>query len=205
MGQQNSKFKFRIPNEKLYKLSYELTVKVNDNQNELKFINLSDALKDFSPNIDPIIQYFYHKLKQSGYVLKPLNIEFVYMSINEIINKINLKGFPVVNNSSINDIKLIKKCYEVSLNTIYYFINNDSILLALIILNEEFLIHVLKINENLQNKVITDVVLIVGYTDKTFFIKNKWSEENQILEIENKYLNNIKEIWNISIKTYNYN
>lgn len=184
-----------IPTERLYKLSYVV-------HNTLKKVEEINGQQDLSYILEPydrvdlIMQLVYYKLKNNGYTLKPLNIEFSYSSINEILNEIGKKGLPV-SSGSIKDIKLISNCYQPQLNTIYHFLNQGDILLGLIILDKDFFKVVLNVDKDI---IATDTVLIVGYDLDTFFIKTKWS--NEILKIKNRFINNIKEIWNIEIHPF---
>jgi hypothetical protein len=195
MGQENSKSNNKdiyIPTGKLYDLSYVI-------DKPLQKVEEINGQQDLSYILEPydrvglIMQLVYYKLKNNGYSLKPLNIESSYSSINEILNDIGKKGLPILNNK-INDIKLISNCYHVELNTVYHFLNQSEILLCLIIIDEEFFKVVLNIDKVI---IATDVILIVGYDLETIFIKTKWS--NEILKIENRFIKNIKEIWNIEI------
>ena len=46
---------------------------------------------------------------------------------------------------------------------------------------------------------ISDIILIVGYNSSNIFIKTEWC--NEIISVKNNYINHIKEIWNVEIKT----
>jgi hypothetical protein len=202
MGQDNSKPKIEtgiIPVERLYHLSYvvqEKIEKIKEIEEIKNFIDLSYILEPYD-QVGLIMQVIYYKLKNNGYTLKPLNIELVYSSIHDILQEFNKKGLPT-SNGTINDINIVSNCYQSHLNTIYHFLNCGDILLGLIILDQEFINRVIKIDKKIVNNVIaTDIVLIVGYDLDTFFIKTKWY--NEILKIENRFLKNIKEIWNIKL------
>ena len=53
------------------------------------------------------------------------------------------------------------------------------------------------LNVDKKDVIATDTILVVGYDLDTFFIKTKWS--NKILKIENCFIKNIKELWNIEL------
>ena len=200
MGQENTKFKeSRVPREKIFKLSYIVHKNVKENE-EVKTLNLTTILEPFK-GVDIIMQFLYYGFKTSGYDLKPLNIELICNNVNDIIDEINVKGFPISNNTLIKDIKIIKSCYRPTLNNIYHFLNRGNILLGFIILDETFVNEILNIKD--FKTIATDLVLIVGSTHESILIKSKWVDET--LKISNKYLSNIRELWDISIKCFNEN
>ena len=197
MGQENSKPENgTVPTEKLYHLSYVVNKTINTVEEINGQQDLSYILEPYD-RVGLIMQIVYYKLKNHGYSLKPLNIEFNYSTINEILDEISKKGLPISNNT-IKDIKIISNCYQPQLNTIYHFLNQGEILLCLIILDQEFFKVVLNIDK--KSGIATDTILVVGYDLDTFFIKTKWS--SKILKLENKFLKNIKEIWNVEIHTF---
>jgi len=213
MGQQNSKtedhfkenFHFKedgyfIPTNKLFKMSYVIHENIKTLSIPLNDINLdNNNFKDIN-KIPIIMQFIYYKLKNVGYNLTPLKIDYPYYNIDDILSQINSKGIPVLNHTSLNDFKIIKQCYEPSLNNIYHFLNKGNILLGGIILNEEFINDVLKIDKEPYIGIISDLILIVGYNPDNIFIKTNWCKKN--IKVKNEYLNNIKEIWNVEIKTF---
>jgi hypothetical protein len=199
MGQQFSKEneEYFIPNRKMFKLSYVVHDTIKTKSEILESIDLSSILG--TSNVSIIMQFLYYKLKLQGYTLTPLKIEFPCFSINDILDQVNFKGITVLNHSPLNDFKLVKKCYKPKLNNIYHFLNKGIILLGFIILNENFLSNILHIGLNNYN-VISDVILIVGYDKENIFIKTSWYKEN--IKIQNEYMDNIKELWDVEIKTF---
>lgn len=198
MGQENSKIsnefdKFDIPKEKLFRLSYIPQKNIKEIVKQDESVNLIKILDEYKYNIPLIMQFLYYQLKHGGYRIKPSIIDFPCISIDEILSNFN---------KIVTDIDIRKEFYEPNLNNIYYFLNRGKILLALIILDNEFLTESLKQNGN-DNKIVTDVVLIVGYNNDNIIIKHKWSRANT-LEISNKFISNIRELWNIEINTNNY-
>ena len=193
MGVQNSKNGYYMPDRKIFKLSY--CIHKNITLSEIKNTNtdLSILVSDYS-DVEVLSQLLYYKLKHIGYTnLKIINIEFPYYSLEHIIDNIK--------NIFIKDLKIKKECYEPNLNNIYHFLNKGRILLAGIILNDEFATEVLKLNL-LDNQIVSDIILIVGYNTENIFIKSNWCKD--ILKVDNKFLNNIKELWNVEISTFNY-
>jgi hypothetical protein len=201
MGQQISKEneEYYIPNRKMFKLSYVI-YETNKTKSEiLESVDLSNVLGTSKVSI--IMQFLYYKLKLEGYTLTPLKIEFPCFSINDILYQVNFKGIAVLNHTPLNDFKIIKNCYKSKLNNVYHFLNKGIILLGFIILNEKFISDVLHIDtSDYIYTVISDVILIVGYDKENIFIKSSWSKEN--IKVKNEYIDNIKEIWDVQIKTF---
>ena len=205
MGQQNSKLDdhhsedgYFIPTNKLFKISYVIHEIIKTLSIPLNDVNIDINIDNIK--IPIIMQFIYYKLKNVGYNLTPLKIDYPYYNIDNIFNDINSKGIPVLNHAALNDFKIIKNCYEPSLNNIYHFLNKGNILLGGIILNEEFINNVLKIDKEPYFGIISDLILIVGYNTDHVFIKTNWCKKN--IKVKNEYLNNIKEIWNVEIKTF---
>lgn len=206
MGAQPSKTyndEHFIPSQRLFKLSYTVCKSVKSKQTQLDSIDLRRLLENWTtPQLNVFMQFLYQKLKFNGYTLKPMNIDFPYTSIDKILSEINQTGFPVINNDFIRDIKFVKSCYIPNLNTIRYFLSEGRLLLAMIILDDEFISQALKLSvENLKD-IATDAVVIVGYDQENIFIKTNWFKF--IVTIENRFIdNNIKEIWDIDVLTEN--
>jgi len=183
MGVNSSKnLEYNIPDQKIFKLSY-IIYKNIEIKSEIKSIDLSQFIFNETDNI--ITSFLKLKLKNEGYSLTNLKIE--YNTIETIFNNFN-QTF---------DFKIISDCYKPNLNNIYHFLNNGNILLAGIILEPIFLKDILKIE---QENTVSDYILIVGYDFENFFIKTNWC--NHILKIDNKFIKNIKEIWDVKIKTF---
>jgi len=203
MGQNSSKTyndEHFIPAERLFKLSYTVKTPQRNVCNIVQTVNLSLLLNEYT-NIGVFMQFLYQKLKYAGYnSLKPINVDFGYTSIQSILQDLNENGIPV-GNGVIKDVKIIKNCYEPNFNNICYFLNKGRLLLAMIILDTEFITESLKLTENNLKEVATDAVVIVGYDEFNFYIKTNWFKF--IVKVENKFINNIKEIWDIDILTFN--
>jgi hypothetical protein len=200
MGQNSSKTfndEHFIPSERLFKLSYTVYKSISNGPLETSSVNLSNLLDEYHNNIGVFMQFFYQKFKFNGYNLKPINFNFGYRSIHDIIMDISNNGFPVSNNEFFKDIKIIKSCYKPSLDTIYNFLNQGKLLLAMIILDTDFITDSLKLSHENLKDIATDAVVIVGYDQFNFYIKTNWFKF--IVKVENKFINNIKEIWDIDI------
>ena len=64
-------------------------------------------------------------------------------------------------------------------------------------MDQEFIESILKCDYLNNSDIISDIILIVGYTPDTLLIKTSWVPDT--LEIPLNYIGNIKELWNISI------
>jgi len=215
MGQNNSRTyndSNFIPSERLFKLSYTVSKKFNLTLSEYHntSVNISkvfDYYNDFRGKnynkMSVFMQFLYFLTRNIGYTLKPTNIEWGYMSIEGILHQINLKGFPAINNEFIKDIKIVKCCYKPDLNAIYYFLNKGEPLLAMVMLDLEFVTECLKISIETINDIGTDAVIIVGYDPDNFYIKTNWFDFD--IKVENRFIDNIKELWNVKMQNLNLN
>ena len=206
MGQINSTVNknesYFIPSERLFKLSYIVARTITTDNEKYQQVDLHGLYEKFDDNIVVFMQFCYQKFQEAGYTLKPINIDWGYSSINEIFYEMESKGFPISNNGLIKDIKFVKNFYKVDLEIIYHFLNRGQPLLAIILLDETFIKDVLKLNEEkyCNKNIITDVLIIVGYDSHNFFIKSNWFKS--IIKVENKFIHNIKEIWDIQLLTF---
>jgi len=198
MGKQQSK-EYYIPDKKNFKLSYCVQESIHEIAEKHEYINLSKLVEEYTTS-NLVLQLLYYKLKHEGYSFKEYNVIPISYRIDHILEYISDKGLFLFNNASINDIKIIKTCYESNLNTVYYFLNKGKILLCGILLNEEFIQHVLKIEPFDIHTIISDIILIVGYDTDSIYIKTNWYEH--LIKMENIFIKNIREIWNIEIKTF---
>ena len=192
-----------IPAERLFKLSYTLskTLKTFKSQDHnVEKVDISRVFEKYHHTIGVFMQFLYFLTKTSGYTLKPTRFEWGYMSIEGILHQINMNGFPVINNDYIKDIKVIKDCYKPDLNVIYYFLSRGRPLLAMVILEPVFITECLKLSSENLKDIATDAVIIVGYDDISFSIKTNWFDF--IVNVENKFIDNFKELWDVSLKTH---
>ena len=91
---------------------------------------------------------------------------------------------------------IVGKPYKVSLNNIKYLLSQGNILIAGIVLDERFGMEVL---QKVVHSLLTDIVLIVGYNAENIYILSNWKPE--IIKIDNCFVDNILEIWNIEINS----
>jgi len=75
-------------------------------------------------------------------------------------------------------------------------LSKGNILIAGLILDSSLCVNVL--HQKVSN-LITDIVLIVGYSPTGILIKTSWISE--IIEIPIEYLSNFKEMWDIYINS----
>jgi hypothetical protein len=204
MGQNNSRSyndSNFIPAERLFKLSYTLykTLDKPVEKSGDKPVDISRFFEEYHHTIGILMQFLYFLTKESGYTLKPTRFEWGYMSIEGILHQINLKGFPVINNDFIKDIKLTKNCYKPDLNVIYSFLSRGKPLLAMVLLEPVFIMECLKLSSENLKDIATDAVIIVGYDTHHFYIKTNWFEF--IVKVENRFIDNFKELWDVSLQT----
>lgn len=204
MGQQQTKALnnngiYNIPKKKNFKLSYCVQENVSELSEKRDYINLNNVIEEYTNN-HLVMQIIYYKCKHAGYSLK----EHVYPQnsyrIDHILEDISDIGLLLSNNVILNDIIIKRACYEPNLNNIYCFLNKGKILIGGIILTPHFIKSVLNMEVH-QDETISDIVLIVGYDTDCLLLKTKWCEE--IVKIENKYIKNLREIWNVEIETKN--
>jgi len=195
MGQQNTKQEsLSLPSGKNFKHSYCLRHENKVLKNKIKNVDLSFLIKDYNTQL--VMQVFYYKLKHLGYTLSILKNVYTGYRIENILNSFVKEGIPVIGDELINDLEITVECYEPHLNNIYYHLNNGNILIAGIILTTEFVNTLFE--KTVEDRVLSDIILITGYDSSNFFIKTTWT--NVILTIPNKFLKNIREIWNVNIK-----
>jgi hypothetical protein len=75
-------------------------------------------------------------------------------------------------------------------------LSNGNVLIGGMILGPKMCTDIL--NQTVNN-LITDIVLIVGYTPSGILIKTTWTSGT--IEIPNEYLSNFKELWDIYINS----
>jgi hypothetical protein len=195
MGQQNTKQEsISLPTGKFFKHSYCLSHENKVLKIKNKNIDLSFLVNDYDTQL--IMQVFYYKLKHLGYNLSILKHVYTGYRIENILYSFVKEGVPINGDEMINDLNITVEKYEPRLNNIYYHLNNGSILIAGIVLTTEFVNTLF--NKTIENRTLSDIILITGYDSENLFIKTTWT--NVILTIPNILLKNIREIWNINIK-----
>ena len=201
MGQTQSDF---IPSGKHYKYSY---CKQLDNLVYTflpESINLSLNLNlNLSKNENYILNFIYvsiyYKIKNLGYNIKENTNYYIptnNVQLNTIIENVALKGIMSSSNEVLKDLSIVGKPYKVSLNNIKYLLSQGNILIAGIVLDERFGMEIL---QKVVHSLLTDIVLIVGYDAESIYILSNWKSE--IIKINNCFIDNILEIWNIEINS----
>jgi hypothetical protein len=185
-----------LPSGKNYIISYckHLNFKNNFISNETNLINGININKSNQSNL--IISVFYNKINSCGYSLKPsFTQKFTIAPLEVILNKIKDHGFYSSNKEKkLSDIIIKPKCYTPKLKIIKSLIYLGNVLIAGLVIDPEFAKNVLNTN---ITEIVTDIVLIVGYTEKEIIIKGVFSE----FVIPNEYISSIKEVWNIEIES----
>ena len=141
----------------------------------------------------------YYKIKNLGYNIKENKNYYIStynIQLNTIIENVALKGIMSSSNEVLKDLSIVGKPYKVSLNNIKYLLSQGNILIAGIVLDERFGMEVL---QKVVHSLLTDIVLIVGYNAENIYILSNWKPE--IIKIDNCFVDNILEIWNIEINS----
>ena len=199
MGQKQTKqLNYFIPTSKNFKISYCVQESITEKVEKKEYINLSKIIEEYN-TLNLVLQVLYYKCKHQGYNFKEFNVIPISYRIDHILEYISSKGIMLSDNAVINDIEIIRKCYEPKLNNIYHFLNKGNILIGGIILNEIFITEVLKIDLFDYYDIISDIILIVGYDNTSLYLKTTWC--NHLITMDNKFVKNIREVWNLEIKT----
>ena len=193
MGQVQS-FEYTLPLGKRYIISYCSQYNVNATEFVPETVLLNISILNKSPN-DLINSVFYHKLNAIGYSIeqRPLFKNISNIPLETILEQVTIKSKTGI---ILSDIIVHRMCYYPTLINIKSLLSKGSILIAGLILTTKFCENVLK---QTVNTLITDIVLIVGYTELGLLIKTTWTPE--VIEIPNEYLSNFKEIWDIYINS----
>lgn len=144
---------------------------------------------------------FYYKLRNMGYAVKSSHFKAYYLNIklplNELIQKIIKAGIP---NSSgeLLDVDIKHTCYYPTLNNIHVLLDSGNILIAGLIIDKEFIKKVLN-SDDVINEIVSDIVLIIGYTKENILIKTNWT--SSIIHVPISFISNFREIWNIEIES----
>ena len=183
MGNTSSK-RYSLPLGKNYNISYcrqyNYKSKIKD------FIDLSSFLSEKGDLISKLVIY---TINNYGYSLKPTEQHFYNLPLNQIIKNFKIKSS---DNIILKDVSLKSRCYFVNEENIKSLLSDGNILIAGIIIDQEF--SDLYLDKTPINYLITDIVLIIGYSDK-LVLKTNWCKENVYINFN--FLCNIKEIWNI--------
>ena len=194
MGQSSSSnLVYNLPKNKQFKLSYckHKNMIINDTVYPTE-IDLSNIL---NTEITLIESVFYYKISHCGYSLDTFKLtDFNKKRLIDYFQTLRI----IANSEFLTDLVIHTGCYVPNLNNIRYFLSKGSVLIAGIVLDNTLLSEVLNINEPFTG-IITDIILIVGYTMDYIIIKTEWTSET--INLDNKFLPNIRELWNIDIKS----
>jgi hypothetical protein len=140
----------------------------------------------------------HYKIKHLGYNIKQfITEEFgIPLPLNEILERILNKGIKSeLSNEKLNDIEITIQCFYPKLKNIKRLLSSGSILIGGLIIDHK-LLKFFDINES---TILSDIVLIVGYTAECIIIRTTWIIES--LSIPNEFIDNFKELWDINIKS----
>ena len=211
MGIAQSK-EYYLPSGKNYSMSYIKYINVNINVN-LMFvdnINLSNVIHFDNliiqyPKESGILKLIYsamwYKITNLGYSIKE-NISYLNLNLNDPLNecldKIITHGFLNKHEDVLSDLIITKQCYQSNLNNIKYLLCNGNILVAGILIDNEFISQVLDSDE-IINDIISDIIIIIGFNSDSLIIKTNWVEN--VINLNFSFIDNIKEICNFEIKS----
>ena len=131
-------------------------------------------------------------------MIVPNFLQRIFKNISNIPLEHILENVSIKSNNGINltDIDIKKNCYYPTLHNIKSLLCNGNVLIAGLILDSPLCVNVL---HQKVIQLITDIVLIVGYSPNGIFIKTSWTPE--ILELPIEYISNFKEMWDIYINS----
>jgi hypothetical protein len=174
-GSQSS---IKLPLGRNYLVSYCKQHSVKEYTTFLKSVDLSNIL--ISDNL--IGSVYEYKLRFMGYSYHfTRNLEV--KPLNELLKS-----------NKIKNIETKWRCYTVSLDNIKHFLSNFSVLVAGFIISKKFAKTIMDID--IPHK-LSDIILIIGYTQTGILIKTNWIRKE--LEIPFEFICNIKEIWNMEV------
>ena len=188
---------FKIPSGKNYLISYSKQSRYTPIQfisNETNLVTGIDISNKSSLHL--LYSVFYYHLHALGYSLKSIvyPLPGPVLPLDELIFHIIKRGF-YSSDTPLSDIIITPKCYSPKLKTIRSLVYLGNIIVAGLVIDQELSQFLFKSKLD----IITEVVLIVGYTEKDLLLKCTWSSD--IVSVPNEHLSNIKEIWNIEIKS----
>jgi len=159
-----------------------------------------------------IYSAMWYKITNLGYTIKE-NIPNLLLNLreplNECLDKIINHGFLIEKDQDYNhqdynhqdylsDLIIIKQCYQSNLDNIKYLLYTGNILVAGILIDQEFINQVLN-SDDIINVVLSDIIIIIGYNLDSLIIKTNWADTP--INLSFLFIENIKEIWNFEIKS----
>ena len=156
---------------------------------------IPQTIKD---STDIIYFVILNEINKQGYSLKPGTFYFdKWQSINEMID--NCKSFSSSDFTDVlDDLVIVKNCYVSTMDNIKKVLSSKKIIIAGIIVDTDL---VKSLTDEYQEiKQVTDIICIHGYTSEgDLLIKTSW--KNESITLNKSFIENIKEIWTIEIKT----
>jgi hypothetical protein len=170
-------------------------------KNNIDLSNFYISLESENKIYSLIYGSLFYKLNEIGYSIKPIIPRYIpgnENSLEDIIKKIMEYGFLLSNYSDVlNDLIITRTCYYPTLNNIKSLLNQGNILIGGILIDSELINFLEKDNISDTNTIIgSDIILIMGYSDLGLLIKTNYSD----VLIDYKFIDNIKEVWNIVLK-----
>ena len=200
-----SESKISLPSEKIFYCSYckQDDYKFTILKEYVDLINLINIKKiDFNYIVDFINKTLYYKIKNLGYSIKETPTSFINtkeISLKQIIENICERGFFSSDKTErLTDIIIKPICYKPTLNNIKGLLSDGNILIAGIIIDDDFNANVLN-NQIVIRENVSDIIIIIGYNENNISVLSNWYEEPFF--INNKFVSNIIEIWNIEINS----
>jgi hypothetical protein len=194
MGNTGSK----LPSGKNYTISYTKHLKFKSIPDIPTETNLVTGIKVRNEtHLEMIYSVFYYNINNNGYSLKG---RYPYFNITgttleDIFKSIIKRGiWSMDNQTKLSDITILPKCYSPKLKTLRSLIYLGNVLIAGLLIDKALSQILFKVE---FTELVTEIVLILGYTEKEILIKGIWSEET--ISIPNEYSTSIKEVWNIEI------
>ena len=194
---------YTLPNFNKYTISY---CKQNNFDNTIKEGQLKESI-DLSSSIlfDNNLVYcvILEQVNKLGYSLKKVFQKPIPFNtpLNEIIKSYN--SFMSSDcNDTLNDLIIKNTCHYATLDNIKKILNNFNVIIAGIIIDHDLIKSITNHTSNTpisSFKQTTDIVCIVGYNSSSILLKTNWTDK--IIHLNTSFIENIKEIWNIDIKS----
>ena len=193
MGQSQS-LQYTLPSGKRYTISYCSQYNVKEYGFVPDSVHINIPVLNKNP-IDLIYSVFYAKLNAMGYSMEQTSVfrNISNIPLETVLEQVTIKS---KNGLTLSDITVKQTCYYPTIANIKSLLAKGSPLIAGIILDPLFCTTVL---HEVISHLITDIVLIVGYSETGVIIKTSWTPET--IEVPNEYLSNFKEMWDIYINS----
>ena len=165
---------------------------------DIGIINESVDLGNFNTN-NFIFEIIHRQIANLGYSIKlkvpEYNIFKKNASIKEMLHNITLHGFKSSDHTDVLcDLKIKGTCYYPK--NLKNLLNKGNPLLAGIILDNDIM---KSLYYPIIPEEVTDIICILGYTSDNLLIKTTWCDKT--LNLDNKFIENIKEVWEITVES----